>query len=82
MLQPMSFTYYHPREITYNYTIDVERFAGLTVHSFNHSKVFVEILSRCLGQKCLSFSIIIKRGAYIYRKTFMILLKTVKNAKV
>ena len=46
------------------YTIDGERFAGLNVHVFNPIEVFVEILLRCLGQKCLLFSIIKERYLY------------------
>ena len=30
------------------YTVDVKRFAGLNVHSFNPTEVSVEILSNCL----------------------------------
>ena len=50
------------------HTVDVERFAGLNVHGFNPTEVFTEILSYCLGQKCL----LLKRGAYIHRKTFAV----------
>ena len=62
-------------------TVDVERFAGLNFHSFNPTGVLVEILLHCLGQRCLLFSII-KKGAYIHRKTFAAPLKTVKTTKV
>ena len=48
------------------YTIDVEEFAGLDFHSFNHTEVFVEIPLRFFSQKCL----LLKRGAYIHGKTF------------
>ena len=43
------------------HTVDVERFAGLNLRSFNPTEVFVEILSGYLGQKCLWFSIIKER---------------------
>ena len=62
-------------------TIDVERFAGLNIHGFSLIEVFVEILSCCLGQKYSLFSIIKERNLYS-QKTFVVLLKTVKNAKV
>ena len=54
----------------YNYattstgTVDKERFAGLNVHVFNPIEVFAEIHSRCLGQKCLLFSIIKENSLY------------------
>ena len=67
--------------ITFIHTVGRERFAGLNVRGFSHIEVFVEILSRCLGQKCFLFSII-KRGVYIHGKTFVVLLKTMKNTKV
>ena len=47
-------------------TVDVEKFTGLNFHGFNPSKVFAEIPSRFLSQKCL----LLKRGAYIHGKTF------------
>ena len=43
---------------------------------FQPIKVFMEILSRCLGQKCFLFSV--NRDAYIHGKTFVVLLKTMK----
>ena len=44
----------------------MERFAGLNVRRFNYIEVFAEILSHCLGQKCLAilFSIIKERCQY------------------
>ena len=45
-------------------TIDRERFAGLNARVYNPIKVFAEILSRCLSQKCLLFSIIKERHLY------------------
>ena len=33
-------------------TVDGERFAGLNIRGFSAIKVFMEILSRCLGHKC------------------------------
>ena len=59
-------------------TVDVERFAGLNVCCFNPIEVFMEILSHCLGQKCLLSSI---RGIYIHGRVFMVLLKTMKMQK-
>ena len=62
------------------YTVDVERFAGLNVHSFNLIEVFAKILLRCLHQKCLLFSIIIKRGTYVYSwKSFCGTLETCES---
>ena len=73
------FLYYH-NDITLvvGCTVDVERFAGLNVCGFNPTKVFVEILSCCLSQKCL----LLKRGTYIHGKTFVVLLKTTKTMNV
>ena len=62
----------------FHYTVDVEKFAGLNVHGFNPTEVFTEILLDCLGQKCL----LVKRGAYIRRKKFAVLLKTAKTVKI
>ena len=45
-------------------TVDRENFAGLNVRIFNPIEVFAEILSRCPGQKCLLFSIVIERHLY------------------
>ena len=59
-------------------TIDVEKFAGLNFRSFNPTEVFVEILLCFLSQKCL----LVKSGAYIHGKPFMVLLKTAKTMKV
>ena len=56
----------------------MEKFAGLNFRGFNPTKVFTEILSCILGQKCLLF----KSGAYIHKKTFTVLLKTAKTIKV
>ena len=41
-----------------------EKFTGLNVYVFNPIEVFAEILSRCHGQKCLLFNIIIERHLY------------------
>ena len=65
----------------YTYTVNEEIFTGLNVCAFNPIEVVAEILLRCLGQKCFLFSTI-KRGAYIHGRTFVVLLKTVKSAKV
>ena len=55
-------TYVHAQ-----YTVDMEKFAGLNFHGFNPTKVFAKILSCFLSQKCL----LLKRGAYLYsRKNF------------
>ena len=59
-------------------TIDVENFVGLNLCSFNPTKVFAEILLHFFTQKCL----LLKRGTYIHRKTFMLLSKTAKTVKV
>ena len=60
-------------------TIDVEIFAGLNICGFNPIEVFVEILSHCLGHKCL-FSMI--REVLIHGKTFTVVLKTIKTGKI
>ena len=44
-------------------TVNVERFTGLNINGFNPIEVFVEVLLRCLGQKCL-FSVIKERCLY------------------
>ena len=51
--------------------MDVSRFIGLHIYGFNSTEVIVEILLRCLDQKCL----LLKRGTYNYGKTFAVLLK-------
>ena len=43
------------------YTVDREKFVGLNVRVFNPIEVFAEMLSHCLDQKCLLFSIIKER---------------------
>ena len=53
---------------------DLERFAGLNVCSFNPIEFFVEILSCCLGQKCLLVSIIKERPLYLW-KNLAVLMK-------
>ena len=68
-------------KIIYKYIIDVESFADLNSCSFNPIEVFVKILSHCLGQKCLLFSIIKKRRLHSL-ETFTVLLKTMKNVSV
>ena len=62
---------------TQQYTVDVERFAGLSIHSFNLIEVFAEIFTCCLGQKCLLVSINKERCLYS-RKNFPNTLETVK----
>ena len=39
-------------------TVDAERFAGLNIHGFNPTEVFVEILLHCLDQNCPEVHII------------------------
>ena len=39
-------------KVQYVLYVCMERFAGLSIHSFNPIGVFTEILSHCLGQKC------------------------------
>ena len=63
------------------YTIDMERFVELNVHSFNPTKVFAGILSCCLDQKCLLFSIIKERHLYS-QENFCGTLENLKNTKV
>ena len=46
------------------YTVDRERFAGLNVCVINPIEVFAEILSHCLSQKCLLFSMNKERHLY------------------
>ena len=60
--------------------VDVERFAGLNVRSFNSIEVFLEILSNCLGQKCLLFIIINKRCLYS-QENFLGTLENRENIK-
>ena len=48
--------------------VDVERFAGLNVRSFNPIEVFTEILLRCLHQKCLLFGITKEGCLYSWEK--------------
>ena len=56
----------------------MEKFGGLNFHSFHPTKVFMELFSRFLSQKCL----LLKSGTYVHRKTFAVLLKTAKTMKV
>ena len=49
----------------------------LNIHSFNYIEVFVEILLRCYGQKCLLLSII-KENLYSH-KTFAVVHKNHKS---
>ena len=52
-------------------------------HSFSVIRVFTEILACFLGHNIMcSFLVQLKRGTYIHGKTFTVLLKSVKNAKV
>ena len=44
--------------VLYIHTVNGERFAGLNIRSFDPTEVFTEMLSRCLGQRCLLFSIV------------------------
>ena len=63
------------------YTVDVERFTGLNIRSFNPPKVFAEILLRCLGQNCLLLHIIKERCLYSW-KNFHGILEIMKTVKV
>ena len=63
-------------------TIDRERFAGLNARIYNPIKVSAEILSHCLSQNCLLFSIIEKHLYSRENLIFAVLLKTVKNVNV
>ena len=60
------------------YTVSIERFTGLKNHSFSPMKVFAGILLQCLGQQCLLFTY----SKVFKGKTFVVLLKTAKTAKV
>ena len=53
-------------------------FTGLNFCIFNPTKVFTEILSSFLSQKCL----LLKRGTYIHGKILVMLMKTTKTMKV
>ena len=55
-------------------TVDMETFPGLNFCGFHPAKVFAETLSCFLSQKCS----LLKRGTYVYGKTYAVLLKTVK----
>ena len=63
------------------YTVGMERFAGLNIRGFNPIDLFTEILSRCLGHKCSSFSIIKERCLYSW-KTFCYTLKNYEGTKI
>ena len=56
-------------DLTFNDTIDGERFAGLNIRGFSTIKVFMEILLCCLGHKCSLFSTIKEKHLYS-RKNF------------
>ena len=58
-------TYYlkHCSQFVWN-TVDGERFGGLNICGFSVIKVFMEILSRCLGHRCSLFSTIKERCLY------------------
>ena len=75
---PLSYTPHFKYKCIVYYTIDMKKFVGLNIHGFNATEVFTAIFSRFLGQKCL----LLKRGTYIYGKTFEVLLKTTKTTKV
>ena len=46
------------------HTVDVEKFAGLNIHGFNPTEVFMEVRLHYFGQKRLLFSIIKERCLY------------------
>ena len=50
--------------LTFHSQCNTGRFARLNICSFSFIKVFAEIFSHCLGQKCLLFSIIKERCLY------------------
>ena len=62
------------------HTVDMERFVGVNIHSFNPIKVFVEILLHCFGQKSLLFSTIKERHLYSW-KNFRGTLKNHENCE-
>ena len=68
---------YHSLYIPY---IDMERFAGLHICSFNPIEVFCEIVLRCLGQKCLLISI--NKERCLSQKKFRDTLENMKTMKV
>ena len=66
------------------YTVDGERFVGLNICSFSATEVVAEIFLHFLGHKqyiSTHYLVQLKRGIYIHGKTFVVLLKTVKNGK-
>ena len=63
------------------HTIDGERFVGLNIRGFSALEVVTEILLCCLAHKYSLFSTIKERCFYLRKKTFAILLKTVKTRK-
>ena len=58
----------------------MERFAGLNVCGFNSLEYFAEMLSHCLGQECLLFSIIKERHMHSW-KNFHATLENRKQHK-
>ena len=48
----------------------MKRFAGLNIRSFNPIEAFMEVLSDCLSQKCLLFSIIKERCLHSWNNFF------------
>ena len=62
-------------------TVHGERFLGLNICCFSAIKIFTEILSHCLGHKCLLFSTVKER--YLYsRINFQGTPKNRENTKV
>ena len=61
--------------------VDVERFAGLNIRSFNPIEVFTEILLCYFGQKCLLFGITKERCLYSWEKVHGTLEKHKKHAQ-
>ena len=59
--------------------VDMERFAGLNVCSFNPIEVFTEILLCYLGQKCLLFGITKEGCLYSWEKVHDTLEKHEKH---
>ena len=58
-------------------TIDVERFVGLNIHGFSPIKALQKYFCVVFTRSAL-YLVQLKRDTYIHRKTFVVLLKTVK----
>ena len=58
------------RFVTYAYTIDVKRFAGLNIRSFSPVKFFMEILLQCIAATSVHYLLIAKNCKKT--RTFMV----------